>query len=156
LYIPLLTFKAREVLMPTVSYETEEGTFHFDQEEAVEALQSMDSPDEIDLIRFLESQTGDTVEIPQEKDSFSYAVLKLLDDGKGSVRCKICGKEYQSRALRSFSLGAEESPFKVKGRWKRSLLERVFRGTDRLPLFGGKGNKCRRGHTLISAVTWRT
>jgi hypothetical protein len=28
----------------------------------------------------------------------------LFDQGKGSVRCKICGKEYQSEALKSFTL----------------------------------------------------
>jgi hypothetical protein len=80
----------------------------------------------------------------------------LFDQGKGSVRCKICGKEYQSEALKSFTLGAGESPFKINVRWKWSLLKKVFRRTERLPLFGGKEYKSRRGHTVISVVTWRT
>jgi hypothetical protein len=142
--------------MPTVSYETDEGIFLFERKDAVDALKDLDSPDAMELIKYLESQTGDTKEIPQDKDFFSYAVLKLFDQGKGSVHCKICGKEYQSRKLKSFTLGAGETPWRVKTRWKRSLFRRVFKGNERLPLFGGKGYKCHRGHTLMSVITWRT
>ena len=141
--------------MLTVSYETEEGIFLFDEKDAIDALKDLDSADAMDLIEFLESQAQDAREVPQGK-GFSYAVLKLFDKGKGSVRCKMCGKEYQVQKLKSFTLGAGESPFKVKTRWKRNLIKRVFQGTERLPLFGGKGYKCRRSHTLISVVTWRT
>jgi hypothetical protein len=142
--------------MPRLRYVTNEGIFLFDKKDAIDALKDLDPPDAKDLIEFLESQAGDTNEVPPDKDFFSYAVLKLLDQRKGSVRCKVCEKEYQSRELKSFTLGAGESPFKVKTRWKRSLFKRVFQGNERLPLFGGKGYKCRQGHTLISVVTWRT
>jgi hypothetical protein len=142
--------------MPMVSYQTEEGIFLFVEKEAVEALKGLDSPDAMDLIEFLKSQTGDRKEISQEKEFFSYAVLTLLDHKKGSVHYKVCGKEYRSGKLKSFTLGTEESPFKVNTRWKRSLLKRVFGKPKRLPLFGGKGYKCRQGHTLISVITWRT
>jgi hypothetical protein len=76
--------------MLTVSYETDGGVFVFDQKEATEVLQSLEANEANSLIQFLESKIEEVVKVPQETGSFSYAVLKLLDNGKGSVQCKIC------------------------------------------------------------------
>jgi hypothetical protein len=95
----------------------------------VAALRGLDSPDAKDLIELLESQDGDIKEILQGR-GFSYAVLKLLHQGKVSVQCKIFGKNYQTGELKSFILGAGESPSKVNIRRNRSLFKRVSKSTS--------------------------
>jgi hypothetical protein len=77
--------------MPTVDYEMEEWIFLFDLGDAVEALKSLGTDEARDLIEFFQTEEGDTVRIPQDKCCFPYAVLKLLDDGKGAVFCKVWG-----------------------------------------------------------------
>lgn len=138
--------------MPTVSYETDEGIFSFEQKDTVEVLKKLDSPDAIELIEFLESQTGDIKKVPLDKNFFLYAVLKFFEQGKGSVRCKACGKEYQAGKLRSFTLGAGESAFKVKTRWKRSLFKRAFSKPERLLLFGGTHEGLKLPSTLLPSI----
>jgi hypothetical protein len=142
--------------MLTVSYETEGGLFLFDQKEAAEVLQRLEANEANKLMEFLESKPEEVVKMHQEKGSFSYAVLKVLEQGKGSVYCRACGKQYHSWELKCFTIGAGESPFKVNVRWKRSLIKRIFGKPKRLPLFGGKGYKCPEGHRLIFMITWRT
>ena len=82
--------------MCTVSCETEEGIFLFDQEDMVEALQSLETDEATALIEFLESQIRGTVAIPQDNQFFSNPILKLLDQGKGSVHCEAYRNGYQS------------------------------------------------------------
>jgi hypothetical protein len=45
--------------MSTVSYETDEGIFFFDQKDVIDALKELDSPDAIALMEFLKSQSGE-------------------------------------------------------------------------------------------------
>jgi hypothetical protein len=70
----------------------------------------------MELVDCLESQVEDTVKIPWDRHGFPYVVLKLLNQGKDSVICKSCSKQYQSKDLRPFTLGAGESPLKVARR----------------------------------------
>jgi hypothetical protein len=142
--------------MRKISYESEEGIFNFHQEDVIETLQSFDTDETRELIDFLESQPGDKVIIPRDNRLFPYAVLKLLDRGKGNVFCKACRKQYEPGNLQPFTLAAGESPFKVGVQRREGLLKRILGKPKRLPLFGGKGYRCPEGHDLIGVVTWRT
>jgi hypothetical protein len=143
--------------MKTVRFETADAVFQFTLEDVVEMLKGHASEDEAtELLDFLPIQRGDIVEIPQGKKSFLYAVLDLLTSNKGTVFCKICGREYQANELIAFSVGAGENPLKVKVGYRERLLKRLFGRQRRVPLLGGVGYRCPQGHEVISLVTWRT
>jgi hypothetical protein len=133
--------------MKTVRFETSDAIFQFTYEAVVEVLHNRASKDEAtELIKSLTAQSQDVIEIPQEKKSFLYLILVLLASNKGSVLCKTCGREYQASELASFPVGAGESPLKVKVGYPGSLLKRILGRGKRMPLFGGKGYRCSRGH----------
>jgi hypothetical protein len=143
--------------MRTVRFEMTDAVLQFTLEDVVTVLKSRDPEDESrKLINFVAVQQGDVVEILQEKKSFLLAVLDLLASNKGSVFCKVCGREYQAHELTSFPVGAGENPLKVKVGYRDGLLKRILGREKRMPLFGGKGYRCPEGHELIAVVTWRT
>jgi hypothetical protein len=53
-------------------------------------------------------------------------------------------------------VGAGENPLKVKVGYRESLLKRILGRRKRMPLLGGKGYRCQRGHEMIAVVMWRT
>jgi hypothetical protein len=143
--------------MKTVRSETTDAIFQFALEDIVEVLKSHASEDEAkQLMDFLTAQSQDVIEIPQEKKSFLFSTLDLLDSNKGSVFCKPCGREYQASEFVSFPVGAGENPLKVKVAYRESLLKRIIGRQTRMPLLGGKGYRCPDGHEVIELVTWRT
>jgi hypothetical protein len=143
--------------MKTVKFEMTDAVFQFRIEDVVNKLKNRDPEDESrELQEYLSNQTRDEIEIPQEKKSFLYLTLDLLASNKGSVFCKTCGKGYQAHELVPFPVGAGENPLKVKVGYRESLLKRIFGRPKRIPLFGGKGYRCPKGHQLIGLVTWRT
>ena len=143
--------------MKTVRCEAAEAVFSFSLEDVVEVLKSRDPDDEAkQLMDFLTAQIQDVIQIPQEKKSFPFAVLHLLASDKGTVFCKICGREYQASELTSFPVGAGENPLKVKVGYRESLLKKFFGRPGRMPLLGGKGYRCPEGHEVIGLVTWGT
>jgi hypothetical protein len=145
------------VLMKVVRCETPEAVFSFSLEDVVTGLKGSASDDEAtELMNFLALQQEEVIEIPQKKNSFLYIALDLLASDKGHVFCKACGREYQANELVSFPIGAGENPLKVKVGYRESLLNRILGRQKRVPLFGGKGYKCSKGHELIGVVTWRT
>jgi hypothetical protein len=143
--------------MRTVRFETPEAVFQFTFEDVVTVLHNRASGDEAtELMDFLAVQPGDVIEIAQEKKSFLYAALALLSSNKGHVYCKTCAREYQTSELKSFQVGAGENPLKVKVGYRESLLKRILVRQKRMPLLGGKGYRCPKGHELVGLVTWRT
>jgi hypothetical protein len=143
--------------MRTVRFETADAVFQFPLEDVVGMLKDHESEDESrQLLNFLSIQTGDVIEIPEEKKSFLYTILDLLASSKGHVFCKVCESEYQARELVSFPVGAGENPLKVKMGYRESLLKNMSRRQKQMPLFGGKGYRCPEGHEVIGLVTWRT
>jgi hypothetical protein len=143
--------------MKTVKFETTAAVFKFTLEDVLTVLKRSASKDESsELMDFLTTHSQDVIAIPQEKKSFLFAVVHLLASNKGSVFCKVCGKEYQAHELVSFPVGAGENPLKVKVGNPGSLLKRILERQKRVPLFGGRGYRCSEGHELIGLVTWRT
>jgi hypothetical protein len=142
--------------MRTVRFEMTDAVFQFTLEDFETALKNRASNGEAtELMNFLALQQEEVIDI-REKKSFLFVILDLLAANKGSVFCKICGREYQASELTSFPVGAGENPFKVKVGYQESLLKRIFGRQKRTPLFGGKGYRCPEGHELIGVVTWRT
>ena len=147
--------------MSTVTYETENGIFHFDLSDVNERLNQYVSEHNVDdasnLLDLLKSSSGDTITIPEEEDYFGYIALNLINDEKGTVKCKTCNKAYQPHDLKPTILGHGESPFKINLNQKKGGIGRLFARKQKLPgMFGGKGYECPEGHELIAMVTWRT
>jgi hypothetical protein len=143
--------------MKTVGFETAEAVFSFSLEDVTAVLKGIVTGDEAtEVMDFLADQPGDVIQIPPENRSFLYLALDFLASNKGSVFCKICGREYKASELTSFPVGAGDNPLKVKVGYRESLLKRMFGRQKRMPLFGGKGYRCPEGHEVIGLVTWRT
>jgi len=144
--------------MPTITYKTEEASFCFDQQEVLEVLQSSEgdpvqSKTPVDLT---ESHPGDAIVVLQNNRSLAYAMLRLLEQGKGSVHCKGCESEYQAKDLIPYPLGAGGNPLRPSVKLINGFFKRLFGRSKRMPLFGGKGYACPRGHSVIEMITWRT
>jgi hypothetical protein len=93
--------------------------------------------------------------MPKELSLFPHITLNLIRDNRGTVYCRTCGKSYESGQLKPVAVGHGESPFSVDVKGK-GWLRKLFRKKERLPLFGGNGYQCQKGHELIEVVTWRT
>jgi len=144
--------------MREVYFETENGILRFYYDDVVEKLSYYESTfgtTEATTLRDLLSQSDRSIKVPDEQYRFAYLALDLIERGKGVVYCKACKMYYGAKKLKRVVVGHGESLFSanVKGRgWLRSL----FGKKQKLPVFGGKGYQCPKGHELIGLVTWRT
>ena len=144
--------------MDILVYETETATFSFEFDDITKILNRSKNrtQERDDLLSFLSSITEDPIKIPEECDYFSSIALDLVNEGKGSVTCKPCGKTYQSDQLKPITVGHGKTPFSVNSKMKGGI-KYLFRKRPRLPgMFGGKGYACPEGHRLITLITWRT
>jgi hypothetical protein len=144
--------------MSTLVYETETAAFSFERDEITQFLNRSKntSQERDDLLNLISSSTDDSIKIPEECDYFASITLNLVDEGKGSVTCKLCNKTYHPDQLKPITVGHGKTPFSVKIKMKGGI-KYLFRKRPRLPgMFGGKGYACPEGHRLITLITWRT
>jgi len=144
--------------MREVYFETENGIFRFYYDDVVERLSYYESTfgtAEATTLRDLLSHSDQSIKIPSEHYRFAYFALDLLEQGKGVVYCKACKRYYEGKQLKRVVVGHGESPFSVNVKG-RGWMRRLFGKRQRLPVLGGKGYQCPKGHELIGLVTWRT
>jgi hypothetical protein len=147
--------------MSVVIFKTEEAIFEFDQKSVLERLEQRKISykiQELDLLLdVISSQPEKAILSLEEHQHFGFIALELLVAGKGSAFCKNCGKRYRFHQLKAFTVGPDETTFKVntgkKGGFK-SLFPRKPKPS--FGMYGGKGFKCPEGHELIFMITWRT
>jgi hypothetical protein len=145
--------------MKKVIFETEEAVFQFDRKDVKRHLKFLETEHGIEavtkLLEFI-STSKNSIVIPKEHSYFGYVTLDLISNGEGSVICKTCNQTYQSKALKSFTVGHGKSPFDVvKFKMKGGICD-LFRRKQILPGTGGVGYECPESHGLIARVTWRT
>ncbi len=144
--------------MKKVIFETEGAVFQFDRKDVKRHLKFLEEEYGIDdVTRLLEfiSTSSKTIIIPDTHPYFGYITLDLISKGEGSATCKICNQTYQSKALKSFTVGHGRSPFDAKLK-KIGGIRNIFRKKQNLPGIGGVGYGCPLGHELIARITWRT
>ena len=127
--------------MDTLVYETETATFSFERDEITKLLNRSENrtQESDDLLSFLSSSIDDPIKIPEECDYFASIVLDLVNEGKGSVTCKPCGKTYHPHQLKPITVGHGKTPFSVKIKMKGGI-KYLFRKRPRLPgMFGESG-----------------
>jgi hypothetical protein len=94
--------------MKKVIFETEEAIFQFDPKDVKRHLKFLEAEHGIEevtkLLEFI-SRTSNIIIIPKEYSYFGYMTLDLISNGEGSVTCKTCNQTYQSKALKSFTVG---------------------------------------------------
>jgi len=146
--------------MNIVIFKTENAVFEFYRKDVKEHLINLTAENSVDeavrLLKLILTASGETILIPNQHDYFGYIALELIDAGKGSVTCKVCGKIYNTNELKPITVGHGRSPFDVNLKNKGGV-KNLFRRKQKLPaMFGGKGYHCPEGHELISIITWRT
>ena len=109
--------------MDTLVYETETATFSFERDEITKLLNRSENrtQESDDLLSFLSSSIDDPIKIPEECDYFASIVLDLVNEGKGSVTCKPCGKTYNPDQLKSITVGHGRTPFSVNIKMKGGI-----------------------------------
>ena len=167
--------------MDKIMYKTENAIFEWIKPDVLERLQNHKTKFnslEADMIaKYLSCGGGgcDHNIVPEEYDYFTIIALELLDKQKGSVSCKKCDETFESRKLKSITVGHGKTPFDENTRrekdrlrfraifgerWFRVAIENIknpFRKKNsNPPMFGGKGFACPNDHELITLVTWRT
>ena len=89
--------------MVSIAFETKEALFTFDAGDVCARLVYYSNKHQVkeaaDLLRFLESSSGEPKRIPSEKGYFGYIVLDLLGKGKGAAFCKTCPVSYTHLTL---------------------------------------------------------
>jgi hypothetical protein len=147
--------------MAQIIFETDQAIFRFDAQLIIDHLQHLSRDHNrqnlhccIDKI-----STDKAVEINvQTTPNCVFPIaIDLLEQGKGQVFCKPCGRAYEPRSLSLFPIGFGKSPFDVTGVPHNSFFNRLFSRKRRMPgMFGGKGFRCPAGHELIAVTTWIT
>jgi hypothetical protein len=143
----------------TVVYETDKAVFRFTVDDVMDHLNrnetEYDEKEVTTLKDLFSSATTDSITMPKDLRIFPHIAVDLIRDSRGTVYCRICGKTYESGQFKAVTVGHGETPlsvnFKGKG-WRRKL----FGKRERLPLFGGRGYACPKGHGMIALVAWRT
>ena len=147
--------------MSTVIFKTEEeAIFQIDRKAVMECLENRKSSYEIKeldtLIQVLTSQPEKATLSFEEHRFIGYIALELIKVGEGSVFCKNCGKQYRFHQLKAFTVGPDETTFKVN-MGKKGGFKSLFRKKPKpFGMYGGKGYKCPEGHELIFMITWQT
>jgi len=146
--------------MDTAIFETDNAIFSFDLTDVLPLLVCYSSKHQIeeatDLLKKLESMTGDLRKVPSENGFFGYIALDLLGKGKGSAFCKTCQVKYPARVLRSTSIGFGRNPLEVKFEREGRIIKRFFGKKQSMGMMGGESYLCPEGHELISVITWIT
>jgi hypothetical protein len=147
--------------MPQIVFETEEAIFWFDTQLVIDHLQHLRRAyDQTELQRCIDEISSDKapeIKFQSSPSWFFPIAIDLLEQGKGQVFCKPCGRAYEPKSLSLFPIGFGKTPFDVTGVPHNSFFKRLFRRKRRnLGMFGGKGFRCPAGHELIAVTTWIT
>ena len=147
--------------MAQIVFETDKAIFRFDAQLVIDHLQHLSRDhnwqDLQCCIDELSSNKAEEINFQTTPNWFDIIAVELLEQGKGQVFCKPCGRAYQSGSLSLFPIGFGKSPFDVTGVPHVSFFRRLFHRKRRMPgMFGGKGFRCPAGHDLISVTTWIT
>ncbi len=144
--------------MKTVIFQTENAVFKFTQKEVIEHLickqSEYDSDEVAQLAELISPDTSETILTIDDHHYFGYVALYLINDGIGTVSCKICTKTYNASQLRQFAVGHGKSPFNIHQEQKGGFS--LFRKKKNPSMFGGRGFNYPEGHKLISMETWKT
>jgi len=166
-------------VMKTVIYKTASSIFEFDQSDVFERLKYHKKEMNSYAAEVIEKHISDfgfyPIIIPNKYDYFANIVLELIEDGKGSIKCKICDQTYQASELISIPVGHGKSPInkdhlrEIQGlklkdlfrkKWIKIAIDNfkdLFHKKQPQPgLIGGKGFTCPQNHELISQITWLT
>ena len=140
--------------MAQIIFETDHAIFRFDTQLVIDHLQHLsrdhNRPDLQRCIDELSSDKAPEIKFQTTPSWFGSVAIELLEQGKGQIFCKPCGRAYQSGSLSLFPIGFGKSPFDVTGISHVSFFKRLFQCKRRMPsMFGGKGFKCPAGHYLI-------
>jgi len=121
--------------MKKIIFETEGALFQFDRKDVKKHLKFLEAEHGLDdvtkLLEFI-STSSKTIIIPEEHSYFGYVALDLISKGKGSSTCKTCNLTYQSKALKSITIGHGRSPFDAKLK-KIGGIRNLFRRKRNLP-----------------------
>jgi hypothetical protein len=150
--------------MNTVIFQTGNGDaiFEFDRKSVMDCLEhrkTLYEIKELDLLMDVIRSQPETATLSiEEHRYFGFIALDLINDGEGSALCKTCNKQYRSNQLNAFTVGPDETTFKVNTR-KKGGFKSLFRKKPKpkpIGLSGGKGVKCPEGHELIFMISWIT
>ena len=146
--------------MSTVIFETEEAIFQFNRHAVMECLnhrKTLYEIKELDLLLYVIRSQPETATLSiEEHRYFGFIALDLINDGEGSALCKTCNKQYRSNQLNAFTVGPDETTFKVNT-GKKGGFKSLFRKKPKpIGLSEWKGVKCPEGHELIFMISWIT
>jgi hypothetical protein len=143
--------------MPEIIYETDDAIFNFDMDSVIKHLKAATANNSLlnadSILDFINSQSGDSIEIPSDYDQFGYVILDLVDAGTGSAYCKICDKTYDANQLTPTVIGHGGTPFDAKI-YIRELKRITGKPIKCVGMQGGKGFNCPDNHQLIAMITW--
>jgi hypothetical protein len=147
--------------MAQIVFETDQVIFRFDAQLVIDHLQYLSRDhNRTDLSRWIDKISTDKapeIKVQSSPSWFFPMAIDLLQQGKGQVFCKPCGRAYEPGSLSLFPIGFGKSPFDVTGVPHVSFFKRLFQRKRRMPdMFGGKGFRCPAGHELIAVTTWIT
>jgi hypothetical protein len=147
--------------MPQIVLDTDQAEFRFDAQLVIDHLQHLsrnhNRPDLQRCIDEISTNKAPEIKVESSPSWFFPMAIDLLQQGKGQVFCKPCGRAYEPGSLSLFPIGFGKSPFDVTGVPHVSFFKRLFRRKRRMPgMFGGKGFRCPAGHDLIAVTTWIT
>jgi len=145
--------------MSQIVYETDQAVFQFDAQLVIDHLQHLsrdhNRPDLKRCIDEISTDKAPEIKFQSSPSWVGFVTVELLEQGKGQVFCKPCGRAYHSGSLSLFPIGFGKSPFDVTGVPHVSFFKRLFRRKQQMPgMFGGRGFRCPAGHDLISVTTW--
>jgi hypothetical protein len=147
-----------EYPMKAVIFITENAVFRFPRRSVKELLiykhSEYDTDEVPQLAELISTDTSETILTIDDHHYFGYVALDLINDGIGTVTCKICIKTYDASQLKQLAVGHGKSPFDINQEQKGgfSLIEKRKNPS----MFGGKGYTCPESHNLISMETWKT
>ena len=145
--------------MAQIVFETDQAIFRFDTQLVIDHLQHLSRDhnwqDLQCCIDELSSNKAEEINFQTTPNWFDIIAVELLEQGKGQVLCRSCGRAYEPGSLSLFPIGFGKSPFDVTGAPHVSFFKRLFSRKRHMPgMFGGKGFRCPAGHDLISVTTW--
>ncbi|MBW1794835.1 MAG: hypothetical protein JRJ38_10460 [Deltaproteobacteria bacterium] len=158
--------------MPQFTYETDEATFTFPYQDAVDVLSSnikeYQVEDDSMLLTWLlgNSSNGQqdiainaeaTFEMEDYVGRIVYLIRNLLIQGKGTVHCKQCDRNIPASNIKK----KQTTPFDAHDgldKKTRNILKKELglKGRIRFPASGGTIFLCDKGHELFRTKDWIT
>jgi len=143
--------------MRVVVYENEEASFMFSLSDVMNQLQTSSEKgieDATELKDALSLSVWQVITV--DCDYFGVTMLNLLEERKGSVHCKVCGKAYLSNELRSVPIRSRRNKITIDntGDCKEGIIRRLFGRKKRMTtMMQGEKHICPNGHSVLWAMT---